>query len=98
MVFLGSKIAEAINQINQSINRSFAWWRYFTTKTRMLCQNAFLFKFVFSLGNKEKIGKISVTIEASNSILVSVVKWHHHENGLLAAPFHQREGLDQIRA
>lgn len=38
-------------------NRSFTWWRYFTTKTRMLCQNAFLFKFMFSLGNKETIEK-----------------------------------------
>ena len=51
------------------LNRSFAWWRYFTTKTRMLCQNAFLFKFVFfSLGNKETIGKLSLTLEATKSI------------------------------
>ena len=34
----------------------------------MLCENAFLFKFVFSLGNKEALRKISLTIEASNSI------------------------------
>ena len=51
------------------LNRSFAWWRYFTTKTRMLCQNAFLFKFVFfSLGNKETIGKLSLTLEVTKSI------------------------------
>jgi len=37
------------------------------------CQNAFLFKFVFSLGNKETIGKISLTTEATNSILVLIV-------------------------
>ena len=55
--------------------------RHFTSKTRMLCQNAFLFKFVFSRGNKKTIGKISLTIEASNNILVLVVKWGHHENG-----------------
>ena len=54
------------------LNRSFAWWRYFTTKTRMLCKNAFLSKFVFSLGNKETIEK-----------LAWVVKWRHHTNGLL---------------
>ena len=42
------------------------------------CQNAFLFKFVFSLGNKKTIGEISLTIEATNKILVFVVnncKW-----------------------
>ena len=43
--------------------------------------NAFLFKFVFSLRSKETI---SPTIEATNSILVSVVKWRHHANSLLA--------------
>ena len=36
--------------------------------TKMLCENAFLFKFVFSLENKEAIRKISLTIEATNSI------------------------------
>ena len=48
----------------------------FSTKTRLLCQNAFLFKFVVSLGNKEIliIGKISLTIEATNSTLALVVK------------------------
>ena len=42
----------------------------------MLSQNVFLFTFVFSLGNKETIiiGKISQTIEATNSILVLEVK------------------------
>lgn len=34
-------------------NRSFTRWRNFTTRTRMLCQNAFLFKFMFSLGNRD---------------------------------------------
>ena len=35
----------------------------------MLCQNAFLFKFVFfSLGNKETIGKLSLTLEATKII------------------------------
>ena len=38
-------------------NRSFTRWRNFTIRTRMLCQNAFLFKFMFSLGNKETIEK-----------------------------------------
>ena len=47
----------------------------------MLCQNAFFFK--FSLGNKETIRKISLTIEATNGILVLEVKWRHHANGLL---------------
>ena len=41
---------------------------------QMLCENAFLFKFIFSLGNKETIGLISLTIEATNSILALVVK------------------------
>ena len=59
------------------LNRPFGWWRHFTTKTRMLCQNAFLFKLVFSLGYKETIGKISLSIEATNGILVLVVKWRH---------------------
>ena len=56
--------------------RAFAWLRYFTTKTWMPCRNAFLFKFVFPLENKETIiiGKISLTIEATKSILVLVVK------------------------
>ena len=58
-------------------------WRYFTTKPKMLCQNAFLFKFVSSLGNRETTGKISLTIEATNSVLVLVVKWRHHANGVL---------------
>jgi len=40
----------------------------------MLCQNAF---FQICLGNREKIGKISLTIEAINSILDLVVKWCH---------------------
>ena len=35
-------------------------------------QNASLFKFVFSLGKKETIGKISLAIEATNSIPVLV--------------------------
>ena len=38
------------------------------TKTRMLCQSAFLFKFVFSLGNKGTIGEMSLTLEATKSI------------------------------
>ena len=65
-------------------NRPFAWWRHFTTKTTMLCQNAFLFNFVFSLGYKETIGKNSLTIEATNGILVLVVKWRHRAKGLLS--------------
>ena len=36
--------------------------------------NALFFKIFLSLGNKETIGKISLTIEATNSILVLVVK------------------------
>ena len=46
----------------------------FTTKTRMFCQKDLLFKFT--------IGKIGLTIEANDSILVLVVKWYHHANGL----------------
>ena len=42
----------------------------------MLRQKAFLFKFVFFLGNKETIGKISLTI------LVLVGKLRHHANDL----------------
>ena len=49
----------------------------------MLCQNAFLFKFVFSLGYKESIGKISLTIEATDGILVLVLKWCYHAKDLL---------------
>ena len=88
----GSEIGQMIHLTNTIkflknnffvLNKSVAWWRYFITKTGMLCQNAFLFKFVFSLGNKEIIGKISLTIEATNSILGLVVKWCHHGNGLL---------------
>ena len=48
----------------------------------MLCQNAFLFKFVFSVGNKETIKKVSLTLEATNSILVLVEKWRHHANSI----------------
>ena len=40
----------------------------------MLYQNAFLFKFDLSLENKDTIAKISLLIEATNSILVLVVK------------------------
>ena len=47
----------------------------------MLCQNVFLFKFVFSLGNRETIRKISLTIEATNNILILIEKCHHHANG-----------------
>lgn len=50
----------------------------------MFCQNALLFKFVFSVGNKDDyVEKISLTIEATDKILVLVVKWHHRTNGLL---------------
>ena len=42
----------------------------------MFCQNVLLFKFVFSIGNRDDdFGKISVTIEATDNILVLVVKW-----------------------
>ena len=40
------------------------------TKTRMLCQNAFSFKFVFHLGNKGTIGKISLTIKTTEQHFV----------------------------
>ena len=51
--------------------------------TGMLCQNAFLFKFSSLMGEKRlKTGKISMTIEATNNILVSVVKRCHHANRL----------------
>lgn len=40
----------------------------------MLCQNVLLFEFAFCLGNQETIGKIIHSLEASNSILVLVVK------------------------
>ena len=48
----------------------------------MLYQNASLFKFAFFLGNKQTTGNISLTIEATSSILVLVVKWHRRANGL----------------
>lgn len=48
----------------------------------MRCQNALLLKFVLSLGNKKTIGKITLTIEATNSILVLLVKRCHHANGI----------------
>ena len=48
----------------------------------MLCQDAFIFKFVISPENKT-ISKISLTKEATNCILVLVVKWRHCANGLL---------------
>ena len=38
---------------------------------------------VFSHGNNESIGKINLTTEATSNILVLVVKWRHHANGLL---------------
>lgn len=44
------------------------------TRRRILCQNAFLFKLAFSLGNKETFGNISLTIEVTNSILPLVLK------------------------
>ena len=37
-----------------------------TTGRRILCQNAFLFKPVFSLGNKETFGNISLTTEVDH--------------------------------
>ena len=58
-------------------------WCYFTTKTRMFCRNGFVLKFFVSLGNKEAIGKISLTIEATNSFLVLAGEWHHDANSLL---------------
>ena len=73
-LFLSFRVRSGGSKSISSSNRSFARWRYFTTKTRMLCQNAFLFKFSFSVGNKETIKKISLTLEATNSILVLVVK------------------------
>ena len=39
--------------------------------------------FAFSLRNKEPIRKISLTTEATNSILVLVVEWRHHANAYL---------------
>ena len=43
--------------IKRQIVQHCAWWRYFSPMTRKLCQKALLFKFVFSIGNKETIGK-----------------------------------------
>ena len=54
------------------MNRRFAWWRHFTTETRMLCQNSLLFRFFFSPGNKETVVAICLTIEATQSSLVFV--------------------------
>lgn len=51
-------VFQAIRSKATTTNGSFAQWRFFTTKTRMLCQKAFFFKFVLSLGNKEPITKI----------------------------------------
>ena len=45
----------------------------------MFCQNALLFKFVFSVGNRDDY----VEKLATDNILVLVVKWHHRTNGLL---------------
>ena len=79
LTFRASKINNEL-RIEKS---PFAWWRYCTPKTKMLCQNPFVFKFVFSLGSKETIGNISLSTEATNSILVLVVKWRHDANALL---------------
>lgn len=48
----------------------------------MLCQDAFIFKFVISPMNKT-ISKISLTKEATNCNLVLEVKWRHCANGSL---------------
>ena len=39
-----------------------------------------IFKFVFFLGSKEAIGKIGLTLEATNRTLGLVVKWRLHTN------------------
>ena len=46
-----------------------------------------IFKFVFFLGSKEAIGKISLTLDAPNRILGLVVKWRHHTNSLYIGHF-----------
>ena len=37
----------------------FAWWRYFTPKTRMLCQNPFSFKLSSLLGIKRQLERLA---------------------------------------
>lgn len=50
----------------------------------MLCHSGhFLFKFVSLLEIKRQLEKTSPTRETTNSILVWVLKWHHHANDLL---------------
>ena len=53
----------------------------------MLCQIAFLLKFVCSLGNEETIGKISLTAKGTYSVLVFVVNSRHRANDLLKSPY-----------
>ena len=60
----------------------------------MLCQNALLFKFVFSLGKKETFGKRSLTMDTTNSILVLLVKSHHHENDLSESEMEENGARD----
>ena len=40
-IFLRAYSVKSTQNAMFSFHRSFAWWRYVTTKTRMLCQNAF---------------------------------------------------------
>ena len=53
----------------------------------------FLIQIVFSLGKKYTIGKISLAIEATNSILFLEVKWRYHANSLLKVTARTTRGV-----
>ena len=76
-------------------------------KNGLVCQNDFMFKFLSLLENKEANGKIILTIEATISILVLVVKDAIMQmtqfaiticrlNTLKDAPFSQESGFSLL--
>ena len=65
------------------VNRPFAWWRHFTTMTRILQGFAFLCKLGFLLFKPHWDYQILNMKRKTKRILVVVVKWCHRANGLL---------------
>ena len=72
-------------------NRPFAWWRHFTTKTRIPLV-ASIARLIFPIVSLYPREKMNLNKKAFwQSIVVLVVKWRHHANGLFKQLSHEPE-------
>ena len=74
-------------------NRPFARWRHFTTTTRILQDFAFLCKLGLLFSKPHWEYQIRIWKKKRKRILVVVVKWRHHANGLLGKKDTSLKGL-----